>query len=105
MGTGVVLRRTGAADSGLSQLISELDEFLHSIDGDELHDRVAPFNNLEPGVQVVIAELDGEPVGCGALRILQDGTGEIKRMFVRPRARGQKIGLAILEELESWAKE
>jgi ribosomal protein S18 acetylase RimI-like enzyme len=45
---------------------------------------------------------DGGTVGCVALRPLQPGIGEMKRMFVRPAHRGvglgKKLALAILDE-------
>src|SRR5919204_858538 len=37
---------------------------------------------------LLVARVDGEPVGCGALRRLGPATGEIKRMYVAPSARG-----------------
>src|SRR5919108_3691114 len=54
---------------------------------------------------LLVARLDGEPVGCGALRRLGAATGEIKRMFVDPGARGGGIGARILAELEWHARE
>ncbi len=42
-------------------------------------------------------------MGCGALRVMAD-YGEIKRMFVRPEARGLKIGRRILDVLETTAR-
>ena len=53
--------------------------------------------------QFVLAWLDGEPVGCGAFRLIDSGTAEIKRMFVRPSARGNRIGAALLHDLETRA--
>jgi GNAT superfamily N-acetyltransferase len=51
----------------------------------------------------LVARLDGRPVGCGALRILEgewpERTAELKRMYVRPGERGQRIGAAVLDGL------
>jgi putative acetyltransferase len=51
---------------------------------------------------LLLAELDGEPVGCGAYRVMDDlpGSAEIKRMYVTLAGRGKKIGSALLAELE-----
>ena len=43
------------------------------------------------------------PVGCGALLDLGDDAAEIKRMFVRPDARGQDLSRRLLEALEREA--
>ena len=45
----------------------------------------------------------GDPVGCGGLRPLGDGAGEIKRMFVSAHARGRGHGRRLLDELERRA--
>jgi putative acetyltransferase len=52
----------------------------------------------------LVAALDGEPAGCGALRRLEDGTGELKRMFVVPEARRHGVGRRVLIELELHAR-
>jgi GNAT superfamily N-acetyltransferase len=49
--------------------------------------------------RLLIARLDQEPVGVGALKPVDHATVEIKRMFVRPIAQGRGIGRAILEQL------
>jgi GNAT superfamily N-acetyltransferase len=51
---------------------------------------------------LLMAELDGEPVGCGAFRVMDDhpGSAEIKRLYVTLAGRGKKIGRALLAELE-----
>lgn len=52
----------------------------------------------------LVAALDGVPVGCGALRRLDDVTGELKRMFVAPEARRLGVGRGLLGELERRAR-
>lgn len=62
-----------------------------------------PAANPAPGAAFVVARLDGVAVGCGALRPLHDGVGEIKRMFVVENRRGQGIAGQVLGELERRA--
>lgn len=52
----------------------------------------------------LIATRAGRSVGCGAVRRIEPGVGEIKRMYVRPEARGQRIGRAVLGALEAEAR-
>ena len=46
----------------------------------------------------------GMPVGCGALRLLDVETAELKRMYVRPIARGSGLGRRLLAALEAQAR-
>jgi len=48
---------------------------------------------------------EGEPLGCGALRQLDDSHGEVKRMFVQPARRGTGVAPAILARLEEYARD
>lgn len=52
----------------------------------------------------VVARRDGESLGCGGLRALEHGEGEIKRMYVTPAARGTGVATAILAALEAEAR-
>jgi GNAT superfamily N-acetyltransferase len=45
-----------------------------------------------------------EPVGCGALRLLDDETGEFKRMYVAPAVRGNGLGKRLVAALEAEAR-
>ena len=65
-----------------------------------------PDDIVEGTGALLMAVHNGRPVGCGAFRLLADqpGTAELKRLYVAPSARGQKIGAALLAELESQAR-
>lgn len=52
----------------------------------------------------LVARLDGRPVGCGAVRALDAQTGEIKRMWVAPEARGTGLARRLLDALEEKAR-
>jgi ribosomal protein S18 acetylase RimI-like enzyme len=58
---------------------------------------------LGPGGRLLVARLDHEPVGVGALRPVDETTAEIKRMYVRPTGQGRGIGRAILTGLVQHA--
>lgn len=51
----------------------------------------------------LVARLEGKAVACGAVKTLEPGTGELKRMFVEPEARRLGIGRRVLEALEDAA--
>lgn len=100
----VTLIRTDAENDDLLLLVALLDEELKSRDGDD-HYFFAQFNKLAGIIGAVVAYVDGEPVGCGAFKQFSDTEAEIKRMFVRPDSRGQRIAAKVLSELETWAQE
>lgn len=94
--------RLAACDSpDFAALVSALDA--------ELEDRYPGLNEDEPPsaqdlLVAVVAYSGDAPVGCGALRELEPGIGEIKRMFVLPKARGRGAARRMLEVLEAQAR-
>ena len=52
----------------------------------------------------LVAVREGRPLGCGAVRRIEAGVGEVKRMYVAPEARGAGIGRAVLQALEAEAR-
>jgi GNAT superfamily N-acetyltransferase len=52
----------------------------------------------------VVAYLDGQPVGCGGVKGLDNETAEIRRVFLDREARGHGIGRTLLRELEEHAR-
>jgi GNAT superfamily N-acetyltransferase len=59
----------------------------------------------KPGSMMVVAELDGAIAGVAALRTLEPGVAEIKRMYVNPSARGHGLGSALLDYLLAYARQ
>jgi ribosomal protein S18 acetylase RimI-like enzyme/DNA-binding transcriptional ArsR family regulator len=57
-----------------------------------------------PQGHFIVARLYGQPIGCGALRRCDRHTGEIKRLWVAPQARGMGVGRRMVRELESIAR-
>lgn len=58
---------------------------------------------FRPNVLFFIARLADDAVGCGGIA-LTDVHAEIKRMYVRPNARGRGVAMAILARLEEEAR-
>lgn len=46
----------------------------------------------------------GTALGCGGLRLLGPGSGEVKRMYVEPSVRGSGVAAALLRALEEHAR-
>lgn len=51
----------------------------------------------------LVASEDGVAIGCGALRVLEPGVGEIRTLWVAPGARGLGIGRTLVNRLEREA--
>ena len=58
---------------------------------------------FQPNVSFFIARLDGSAVGCGGIAF-EDDFAELKRMYVRPGARGRGAAQAVLARLEQEAR-
>jgi putative acetyltransferase len=67
---------------------------LEERDRQQLADPVAAY--VDPGGAVLIAEVDGEVIGCVALAARGSGTYELSKMAVSPAARGRGAGRKLL---------
>ena len=52
----------------------------------------------------LIVYREGVAVGCGALRLLDSATAELKRMYVAPAVRGSGLGRRLVLALEAEAR-
>jgi ribosomal protein S18 acetylase RimI-like enzyme len=69
----------------------------------ELHG--LPGEYAPPGGRLLLARLDdGTLAGCGALRPLEPGVAELKRMWTRPAVRGQGVARAVAVALLDAAR-
>ena len=56
-----------------------------------------PGNYLPPDGRLMLAWNGGKVVGCVALRRIDEITCEMKRVYVTPQARGEKLGRRLVE--------
>lgn len=98
------IKRTNSDNPDFRTLINELDADLRLRNGDmmDIYDK---HNVIEKIDTVVIAYLNNQPAGCGCFKPFDTEAVEVKRMFVRPTARGNGISKLVLTELETWARE
>ena len=55
--------------------------------------------------EFLVAELDGEVVGCGALHVMWQDLAEVRTLAVTPEVRGRGVGAAILDTLLDRARD
>ncbi len=51
----------------------------------------------------LLVRCGGRPRGCGALKTIDHGVGEVKRMWIHPELRGRGAGRRLLQALEEQA--
>ena len=96
--------RTDSDNSDFQKLVSLLDYDLKVRDGDD-NAFYSQFNKIDQIKNSIVAYQNTKAIACGAFKPFSKETVEIKRMFVLPEYRGQKIAHRVLEELEKWASE
>lgn len=72
-----------------------------SLDFQNYEDELAdlPGNYDAPTGGLFLAFHEGAVAGCGAFRAVDDGTCEMKRVYVRPCARGRNLGRRLVERI------
>jgi putative acetyltransferase len=97
------IRFADLGNPAVRSLVAALDDYLAGLYPPESNHGLGCTALQAADVRFVTADLDGRLVGCAALRV-DEGYGEVKRMFVRPEARGAGIGRALLAHLEELAR-
>ena len=88
--------------SDCAALIEALSAHLGASYGRDGKASFGSWDKADPRAVFVLARRGGMPAGCGALRPLDAGTGEIKRMYAAPGCKG--AGSAVLLWLETEAR-
>jgi DNA-binding MarR family transcriptional regulator/predicted N-acetyltransferase YhbS len=94
-----------AAQACLAAYFAEIDERFEQGWDQSVGIRLEPTDMAPPRGLILIARLDGQPVGCGVLWHHGGGIADAKRMWVAPRARGLGLGRRLLAELERHARD
>jgi ribosomal protein S18 acetylase RimI-like enzyme len=68
----------------------------------ELEQLPGPYGR--PHGRLILCEVDGKPAGCIALKRLEPGICEMKRLYVRPEFRGQQLGFKLVSHLLDEAR-
>lgn len=91
-------------DPELGCLIDELDAFQSGLYPAENNHCLDLSTVSDEQLRCVIARDEhGTSAGCGALLFQAVGIAEIKRVYIRPEFRGQKLGEEIVSAIESIA--
>lgn len=70
---------------------------------DEMRDIASVYGGAA-GV-FLVAEIDGELVGCAALRARSNGAAEMKRLYVKPAFQGQGLGRGLVTAIIACARD
>ena len=99
----VILRPGSYADPQVQGLVEAVQqEYVVRYGGRDAME-VDPAEVLPPAGLLLVAEVGGRAVGCGAWRLHGPGAVEVKRMYVVPGARRRGVAEALLTRLEATA--
>src|SRR5262249_48921253 len=98
------IERATTVSDDIRSLITELDDYLTAEYPPEQCHGIAVEAIFEPHVQFFVAHVDGVAVGCGGVALFAD-LAEVKRMYVRPAARGRGIAEALLARIETVTRD
>ncbi|MBQ1036290.1 helix-turn-helix domain-containing GNAT family N-acetyltransferase [Micromonospora sp. C81] len=80
-------------------IASRLDDGFDPALSNPVHDEAL----VPPAGVLLLATLNTEPIGCGAVKLHPDAPAEIKRVWVADTVRGLGVGRRLLGELERYA--
>jgi ribosomal protein S18 acetylase RimI-like enzyme len=106
----LVMRRHAFNDPVVAPLLAQLDAELVAAtpEGGTNFLSIAPEHVAGDQGAFFVAWVDGQPLACGAWRRVDEATqrantGEVKRMWAAPAARGMRLGAAVLATVQADA--
>lgn len=100
------IKITNGQDGDFIQLCHALDRFLNElVGGEENRAQYIPYNALDDIHDVLVAYENDIPIGCASFKRYDDGSAEVKRVFVQEEYRSKGIGRVLMESLEQLAKD
>ena len=102
MNIAITAERPDTPDALL--LINALQAHLESFYPPESRHGFSAGRLLQENVPFFVLRADGQPAGCGAIKLFGREYGELKRMFVRPQFRGAGFGKLIIDHLAAHAR-
>ncbi len=104
--TGVItIAREDPRQPAVARLVHELDEMFRRLYPAESNHLIDVEHLAAPDVHFYVVRRDDEALGTGALWHRDSSYGEIKRIYIQPRARGLRLGRAMLRRLEDDARQ
>lgn len=94
---------TQSTDPAVNALIAELDRYQSELYPEESNHLLDLASLPQNQLIVMVIRKEEEAVGCGAIVLDDVGRGEMKRVFINPTHRGQRLGEKLLAELETAA--
>jgi putative acetyltransferase len=99
----VAIAREDPRQPEVQRLIRELDAMFEALYPAESNHLLDIETLAGEDTRFFVVRLKGGALGCGALWLHRQ-YGEVKRVYVRPEARGHKIGHLIMRRLEEEAR-
>ena len=106
MSDAIRVVHAGLADEVSQMLITALNAELSAMypEPGANHFKLDPEETARGRGAFLVVYRGDVPVGCGAVRLLDAETGELKRMYVSPAERGRGLGRRLVAELEAEAR-
>ena len=99
----LIIESIAAPTQDVTDLLTELDGVLAAEYTPEQRHALPLDAIFKPHIRFFLARIDGVATGCGGVAFYHD-FAELKRMYVRPAARGRGVAQAILTRVEAASR-